>query len=108
MFLALNPDDHLWASPKQKLEEHKVGDIEQVCEEEEEDSTATFEPLVNLRPKRVKTKKNTIAFLFIGVFSFFFKHVIVCTVFLKDQRFPQLHCKHSNICQYKEKNDKAF
>ena len=40
MFLALNPDDHLWASPKQKLEEHKVGDIEQVCEEEEEDSTA--------------------------------------------------------------------
>ena len=54
----LNPVEHLWGTLKQKVEEHKVSNIHQVCdvvtEEWKRIPVATCEALVNSRPKRVK------------------------------------------------------
>ena len=54
----LNPIEHLWDIFKQKVEEHKVSNIHQLCdvvmEEGKRTPVATCEALVNSMPKRVK------------------------------------------------------
>ncbi len=55
----LNPIEHLWGILKQKVEEHKVSNIHQLCdvvmEEWKRTPAATCEALVNSMLKRVKT-----------------------------------------------------